>query len=84
MLGETYQRSPVRQFVAESFETVFVDRTEQPELAAKLRVRWFPTTLVVGPNNQVIDVIEGYVDSASFSRRLQTSLAAQSAATQTR
>jgi thioredoxin-like negative regulator of GroEL len=84
MLGETYQRAAVRQFVADSFETVFVDRTEQPELAAKLRVRWYPTTLVVGPDNQVIDMIEGYVDSASFARRLQTSLAAQSAATQTR
>ena len=84
MLGETYQLSKVREFVSGSFETVLVDRTEQPELAAKLNVRWFPTTLVVGTDNKVIDVIEGYVDAASFSRRLQSTLAVQSAGTQTR
>jgi protein disulfide-isomerase len=83
MVGETYQRSTVREFVGSSFETVLVDRTEQPELAQKLRVRWFPTTLVVGPDNKVIDVIEGYVDAAAFARRLQTTLAAQ-VETQTR
>jgi thioredoxin-like negative regulator of GroEL len=84
MLGDTYQRSTVKKFVRDEFETVFVDRSEQPELAAKLHVRWFPTTLVVGPDNQVIDVIEGYVDPAAFSARLQTTLASQSAETHTR
>ena len=85
MLGETYQRSTLQTFVKGSFETVLVDRTEQPELAQKLHVRMFPTTLVVGPNNKVIDVIEGYVDASAFSRRLQTSLAANAAEeTQTR
>jgi hypothetical protein len=38
----------------------------------------------VAPNNKVIDVIEGYVDPTTFSRRLQTTLAAQATATQTR
>ncbi len=85
MLGETYQRTTLRTFVTDSFETVLVDRTEQPELIAKLHVRLLPTTLVVGPDNKVIDVIEGYVDAAAFSRRLQTSLAAHAAEeTQTR
>jgi thioredoxin-like negative regulator of GroEL len=84
MLDETYQASRVKEFVGDSFETVFVDRSEQPALAAKLHVRWFPTTLVVGPDNQVMDIIEGYVDPAAFSRRLQTTLAAHAAETQTR
>jgi thioredoxin-related protein len=84
MLGETYQASLVKQFVGDSFETVLVDRSEQPALAAKLHVRWFPTTLVVGPDNQVMDIIEGYVDPVAFSRRLQTTLAAQTAETKTR
>jgi thiol-disulfide isomerase/thioredoxin len=85
MIGETYQAAYVKQFVTASFETVVVDRFEQPELAAKLKVRWYPTTLVVAPNNKVVDIIEGYVDPATFARRLQTTLAAQqSAAVQTR
>lgn len=84
MIGETYQQATVSRFVADSFETVFVDRMEQPTLVAKLHVRMYPTTIVVAPNNKVIDVIEGYVDSATFSRRLQTTLASQSNVTQTR
>jgi thioredoxin-like negative regulator of GroEL len=84
MLGETYRQAGVSRFVADSFETVIVDRFEQPALAAKLHVRLFPTTIVVAPNNKVIDVIEGYVDGATFSRRLQTTLAAQSSTVQTR
>jgi thioredoxin-like negative regulator of GroEL len=84
MLGETLKASSVQRFVCDSFETVYVDRSEQPELAAKLNVRMFPTTLVVGPDNQVIDMIEGYVDAAAFSRRLQTTLAAQADGTTTR
>lgn len=84
MLGETYSQASVSRFVAGSFETVFVDRAEQPALISKLHVRMFPTTIVVAPNNKVIDVIEGYVDGATLSRRLQTSLAAQSTILQTR
>jgi len=84
MLGETYSQASVSRFVVGSFETVFVDRMEQPALVAKLHVRMYPTTLVVAPNNKVIDVIEGYVDGATLSRRLRTSLAAQTDVVQTR
>lgn len=76
MIGETYQQPKLSQFLTDSFETVYVDRAEQPELAAKLQIRWYPTTIVVSPDNQVLDVIEGYVDSATFAQRLRTSFAA--------
>lgn len=84
MIGETYRSPQVSRFLNDSFETVYVSRTEQPELAAKLKIRIFPTTIVVGPDNQVLDVIEGYLDSKTFAQRLQTTVAAHHAATQTR
>jgi len=84
MIGESYRSPQISRFVNDSFETVYVDRGEQPELTAKLRVRWFPTTIIVGPNNQVLDVIEGYVDPKTLAQRLQTTFAAHAAATQTR
>ena len=84
MVGETYRAAQIKDLVADSFETVYVDRMEQPELAAKLRIRWFPTTIIVGPDNQVIDVIEGFVDAKTLAQRLRTSVAAQAAATQKR
>jgi len=75
MISQTYRTARIKRMIGGSFESVYVDRSKQPKLAAKLNVRWFPTTIVVAPNNKVIDVIEGYVDSSAFSQRLQTHLA---------
>lgn len=75
MLAKTYRAQGVKKIVGDRFETVYVDRARQPRLTEKLKVRWYPTTLVVGPDNKVMDVIEGYVDSAAFTRRLAASLA---------
>ena len=50
----------------------------------ELQVPWtvvVPTTIVVTPNNKVIDKIEGYVDSTVFAQRIHTQLAAHEAAT---
>lgn len=79
MIGETYRQPKISQLLGDSFETVYVDRAEQPDLAAKLQVRWYPTTIVVSPNNEVLDVIEGYIDPATFAQRLRTSFAAHAA-----
>jgi thioredoxin-like negative regulator of GroEL len=76
MIDETYAAPQVKRLATESFETVYVDRAEQPELAAKLKIRYFPTTIIVAPNNQVLDVIEGYVDAQTLNQRLKTSFAA--------
>lgn len=84
MIAETYQARHISPLVVDSFETVYVDRATQPELVAKLQVRWFPTTIVVGTNNKVIDVLEGYIDPLTFSQRLKTGLAASHPETQTR
>ncbi len=81
MISETFAASPVKRLATDSFETVYVDRAEQPELAAKLKIRYFPTTIIVAPNNQVLDVIEGYVDAATLNQRLKTSFAAHQDAT---
>ncbi|MCA9259869.1 MAG: thioredoxin fold domain-containing protein [Planctomycetales bacterium] len=79
MLSETYQSPRVKDTVVSSFETVYVDRQSQPELVAALGVRLFPTTVLVAPNNKVVDLMEGYVAADAFGRRLQTNLAAVSA-----
>lgn len=81
MIKETYGTSSVKQLAVESFETVYVDRAEQPELAAKLKIRYFPSTIIVAPNNEVLDVVEGYVDAATLKQRMQTSFAAHERST---
>ena len=84
MIEETYHLPNVEQFIAESFESVSVSGQTQPTLVKSLKVKWFPTTVLVGTNNKVVDVIEGYVDAKTFQRRLQTGLASSDSSTQTR
>jgi len=83
MMKKTYSRSEVENLVSSSFETVYAGRFTHAKLVQSLNVKFYPTTILVGPNNKVLDVIKGYVDSKTFQRRLQTGLAA-ALTTQTR
>jgi thioredoxin-related protein len=76
MAQSTLKNREIRSLVADSFETVYVDRIAQAKLVAKLNIRYYPTTILVSTNNQVLDVIEGYVEPMTFQRRLQTNLGA--------
>ncbi len=84
MLRQTYRLPEVGRLVSDSFETVYVSRRAHPKLVKKLHIKLYPTTVLVGVNNKVLDVIEGYVDAKTFRRRLQTGLASVATTTQTR
>lgn len=75
MLDETYEQAEVDEIVKGSFETLQVSRFTHATLISKLHVRWYPTTVLVGSNNKVLDMIEGYVDANTFKRRLQMGIA---------
>jgi hypothetical protein len=84
MIEQTYKRPTVGKIVSSSFETICADRFIHAKLIEKLHVKWYPTTILVSPNNKVLDVIEGYVDEAKFKQHLQTGLAAAGQVSQTR
>jgi thioredoxin-related protein len=84
MMEETLGSPHVKQMVSESFETVYVSRRTNPKLVKSLKVKWYPTTVLVGSNNKVVDVIEGYVDAKTFQTRLKVGLASADPVTQTR
>lgn len=85
MLDKTYQQPEIDELVKGSFETLQAGRYTHATLISKLHVRWYPTTVIVGPNNKVLDMIEGYVDANTFKRRLQMGIASAHATdTQTR
>ena len=75
MKEQTYHLDKIETLVAGSFETISADRFTHATLIEKLNIRWYPTTVLVTPDNKVLDVIEGFVDAKRFQRRLQTSLA---------
>lgn len=87
MKEQVYRLPRVRNLVSGSFETISVGRYTHAKLVESLRVKWYPTTVLVGPNNKILDVIEGYADANQFQQRLQTGLASvnsTSVLTQTR
>lgn len=84
MMAESYHTPQMKEMISESFEPVYVTRKAHPKLVKALKIKWYPTTVLVGPNNKVMDVIEGYVDTKTFRRRLQTGLAAGKSPVQTR
>ncbi len=75
MIKQTYEQPDVDEMVKGSFETLEAGRYTDATLVSKLHVRWYPTTVLVGSNNKVLDVIEGYVDAKTFKRRLQLGIA---------
>jgi hypothetical protein len=80
MVDKTYERPEIDELVKGSFETLQAGRYTHATLISKLHVRWYPTTVLVGPNNKVLDMIEGYVDPNTFKRRLQLGIASAHAA----
>jgi len=78
MKQQVYQLHHVQQLVSSSFETVYAGRYTHAKLIEKLHIKWYPTTVLVGPNNKILDVIEGYAEATKFQQRLQTGLAALS------
>ncbi len=75
MKDQVYKLPQVKNLVSGSFETILVDRYAHAKLVEKLQVKWYPTTVLVGPNNKIMDVIEGYAEPDQFQQRLQTGLA---------
>lgn len=75
MADQVYCRPHVKELVSGSFETIKAGRYTHAKLVEKLHIKWYPTTVLVGPNNKVLDVIEGYSDEKQFRQRLQTGLA---------
>jgi thioredoxin-related protein len=84
MLDQTYESDGVNEIVKGSFETLQVSRYTHATLISKLHVRWYPSTVLVGSNNKVLDMIEGYVDANTFKQRLQLGIASANSDTQTR
>ncbi len=82
MKKQIYRLPRVRSLVSSSFETIRAGRYTHAKLVKNLHVKWYPTTVLVGPNNKILDVIEGYADANQFQQRLQSGLASAQSTTQ--
>jgi thioredoxin-related protein len=70
MLAETYAHPEIGAFLAAHAETALAHAKDNRELAARLGIRGYPTTIVVSPEGQIVDAVEGFVDAAEFGKRI--------------
>lgn len=70
MLNETYRHPAIERMLSGSTETVLAHSRDYKALAKKLGVRGYPCTLVVSPEGEVLDFMEGYVDAKAFADRV--------------
>lgn len=70
MLQETYGHPAIERMLAGSTQTVLAHSRDYKALAQKLGVRGYPCTILVAPDGQVLDFMEGYVEPRAFADRV--------------
>lgn len=70
MKSQTYQNAAVVDRIRESYVAASINGPQQPDLARKLGVQVYPTTVILSPDARVLDSIRGYVPPAELQERL--------------
>jgi uncharacterized protein YyaL (SSP411 family) len=71
MCRETYSDNQLMQDMEREYVLASIDRKRCPKLVQKLNVRVFPTIVIVGPDETVIDSMTGFVTPAQLRSRLK-------------
>ncbi len=70
MEKETYSNPQIAAALAANCETVSVMMEDNPELIKRLRVRAYPTTIVVAPNGKELVRVQGFLEPRKFAERM--------------
>jgi uncharacterized protein YyaL (SSP411 family) len=70
MCRETYGDNQLLEDLERDYVLTSIDRERCPKLVRKLNVRVFPTTVIVGPDEKVIDSMTGFVRPEEMRSRL--------------
>lgn len=70
MLASTYLDTAVVREVQREFVPTLVNASKNARLASAFKVTVYPTTFLVGPDNKIVDRIEGYVDGNALRKRI--------------
>jgi len=77
MLSETYSHPAIRRMLAKDTETVLAKAEDYRALTKRMGIRGYPTTLLISPEGDVLDLLEGFVDAKTFAERVRPLLAKQ-------
>lgn len=70
MKAVTYEDGRVVERISQSFVAASINGQQQPEVARRLGVQVYPTTVIITPDARVVDSIRGYVSPAELDQRL--------------
>ena len=70
MMKETYRHPAIMRMLSENTETVVAHARDYRDLVKKLGVRGYPSTLLVSPQGEVLEFMEGFVDAQTFAARI--------------
>ncbi len=72
----TFKDEIVLTLMSEQFVAVKLNGHRETRLVEALKVRGYPTLILVGPEGRILKTVEGYVDAERFRDHLQEALAA--------
>jgi len=70
MLSQTYRHPAIERMLRQNAVTVLAHANSHQALVKKLGIRSFPTSLLVSPKGEVLDLVQGYVDAQQFAQRV--------------
>ena len=72
MKNGTYNDDGVVSAITDTFVPAQVDGRQFEELVVRLGIRVYPTTVIISPDREVIDRVNGYVSAKVLQARLAT------------
>lgn len=72
MTQTTFSNKGVVSLLGENFETVGIKKETHSEFVSRHEINIYPSTLVFSPEGNLLAKIDGYVDAAEFTARLNS------------
>jgi thioredoxin-related protein len=70
MIADTYSNQEVKDLLRGRTESVMAHSDHYASLIKKLGIRGYPSSLLISPEGEVLDFMEGYVDAQEFAKRV--------------
>lgn len=70
MLAETYGHPAIQQMLAGNTQTVLAHADDYQGLVKKLGIRGYPSSVLVSPQGEVLEFMEGFVPPKEFAKRM--------------
>jgi thioredoxin-related protein len=70
MIADTYSNQAVKDLLRGKAESVMAHSDNYASLIKKLGIRGYPSSLLISPEGEVLDFMEGYVAPQEFAKRV--------------